>query len=187
MPQHLTERISLILEENRAVLSHVEHEPIEQLIEAIVKAEHVFIFGQGRTGHISRFFAVRLMHLGLTVHFVGETTTPPITSRDLCIVNSGTGETRFVYHVAVAAKKAGATLATITAHPQARIGRLADICICVPAPTKGEPFGPSASQQPAGSLFEQTTMLILEATVLMLVDRLEMSPSSMLERHANIE
>jgi len=187
VPSRLTERIDLILDENRAVLSQMERAPIQKLIDAIVQAEQVFVYGQGRTGHVSRAFAVRLMHLGLRVHFVGETTTPPITPRDLCILNSGTGETRFVYHVAVAAKEAGARLATITAHPQARIGRLADIVVHVPAPTKGQSFGPSASRQPAGSLFEQASMIILEAIVLMLIDRLEASPSSMLERHANIE
>jgi 6-phospho-3-hexuloisomerase len=127
------------------------------------------------------------MHLGLTVHFVGDTTTPPITPRDLCLVNSGTGETRFAYHVAAAAKEAGARVATITAHPHARIARMADIVVHVPAPTKGEVFGPRASRQPAGSLFEQACFVILEAIVLMLLDRLEVSPSSMLKRHANIE
>ena len=187
MPQRLHERIALILDETREVLDKVAPEPIEELIEAIVKAEQIFLYGQGRTGHLTRALGVRLMHLGLRTHFVAETTTPPITDRDLCIVNSGTGETRFVYHVAVAAKKAGARVATLTAHPPARIGRLADIIVHIPAPTKGQTFGPSASRQPAGSLFEQTSMIIMEAIVLMLIDRLERTPRFMLERHTNIE
>ena len=187
MPQRLQQRIELIQSELADVLKRVEPGPIEALIDAICSAEQVFLYGQGRTGFVSRAFAVRLMHLGMNVHFVGETTTAPITQRDLCIVNSGTGETRFCYHVAVAAKEAGATLATLTAHPPARIGRMADIVILIPAPTKGQAFGPAASRQPAGSLFEQAAMMILETIVLMLIDRLGRSPSSMLERHTNIE
>ena len=187
MPRHLRERINLILDEIQDVVGRVEPEPIEELIEAIVSSEQVFVYGQGRTGFISRAFAVRLMHLGLRVYFVGETTTPPITERDLCIVNSGTGETRFAYHVAVAAKEANARLATLTAHPSARIGQLADLVVPIPAPTKGQAFGPSASRQPAGSLFEQTAMIILESIVLMLIDRLDLTPTSMLGRHTNIE
>jgi len=187
LPHRLKERIQLILDEIQDVLDRVPPKPIEELVEAICKAEKIFLYGQGRTGHVTRSFAVRLMHLGLKVHFVGETTTPPISSRDLCIVNSGTGETRFVYHVAVAAKEAGACLATITSRPTARIGALADIVAEIPAPTKGQPFGPSASRQPAGSLFEQTAMIIMEAIVLMLIDRLGQTPLSLLQRHTNIE
>lgn len=187
MPRHLKQRIQLILGEMQDVLDHVDSKPIEELIDAICAAEKLFLFGQGRTGYITRAFAVRLMHMGLDTHFVGDTTAPPINDRDLCIVNSGTGETRFVYHVAAAAKEAGARVATLTAHPQARIGRMADIIVMIPAPTKGQTFGPSASRQPAGSLFEQAGLVIMEAVVLMLVDRLGLTQSSMLVRHTNIE
>jgi 6-phospho-3-hexuloisomerase len=145
------------------------------------------VYGQGRTGHVSRAFAVRLMHLGMNAHFVGETTTPPITRRDLCLVNSGTGRTRFVYHVAAAAKEAGAKLATITAHPEARIADMADIVVTIPAPTKGEVYHARGSRQPPGSLFEQATLLLLDAMVLALMDRLRITPRVLAKRHANIE
>lgn len=187
MPRILKERLRLILGEMQEVLEQVEPDPIERLLEAAVQAEQIFLYGQGRTGYVTRAFATRLMHMGFRAHFVGDTTAPPITPRDLCIVNSGTGETRFAYHVAVAAKESSAKVATLTAHPPARIGRLADIIVHIPAPTKGQIFGPSASRQPAGSLFEQASMIILDAIVLMLIDRLGLTQSSMLERHANIE
>ena len=169
------------------MLSRVRTEPIEQLLHAVCAAEQVFLYGQGRTGFITRAFALRLLHIGLRVHFVGETTTAPITDRDLCIVNSGTGETRFCYHVAMAAKESNARLATLTAHPGARIGEMSDIVVEIPAPTKGELFGPKASRQPAGSLFEQAAMILMDAMVLMLMDRLDLSQQSMIERHTNIE
>ena len=37
--------------------------------------------------------AMRLMHLGLTVHVVGETTAPAIRSNDLLLAASGSGTT----------------------------------------------------------------------------------------------
>ena len=131
-------RLQGIISELQSVLNEVDVRSVDKLARALLHARKIFIYGQGRTGHVSRAFAVRLMHLGMDVHFVGETTTPPITRRDLCLVNSGTGRTRFVYHVAAAAKEAGARLATITAHPEARIAAMADIVVAVPAPTKGE-------------------------------------------------
>ena len=180
-------RLLSILDELQAVLDEVDTLSVDRLIRALLRAEKIFLYGQGRTGHLSRAFAVRLMHLGMNAHFVGETTTPPITRRDLCIVNSGTGRTRFVYHVAAAAKKAGAKLATITAHPEARIAQMADIIVTIPAPTKGEVTGRQGSRQPPGSLFEQAALLLMDAMVLVLMDRLHLTARTLAKRHANIE
>lgn len=173
--------------ELHAVLGQLDTRPVEKLSRALIRAKRIFLYGQGRTGHITRAFAVRLMHLGLDAQFVGETTTPPITRHDLCLVNSGTGKTRFVYHVAAAAKKAGAKLATITAHPEARIAQMADIVVAVPAPTKGEFRGGKTTRQPPGSLFEQAALLVMEAIVMALMGRLRITARKLAERHANIE
>ena len=180
-------RLQSILDELQSVFEEVDPRDVDRLIRALLRAEKIFVYGQGRTGHVSRAFAVRLMHLGMDAHFVGETTTPRITRRDLCLVNSGTGQTRFVYHVAAAAKEAGARLATITAHPEARIGQMADIVVSIAAPTKGEINGHKPSRQPPGSLFEQATLLLMDAMVLVLMDRLHITARVLARRHANIE
>lgn len=180
-------RLQAIISELQSVLKEVDVRSVDELARALLGARKIFIYGQGRTGHVSRTFAVRLMHLGMDAHFVGETTTPPITRRDLCLVNSGTGQTRFVYHVAAAAKEAGARLATITAHPEARIAAMADIVVVIPAPTKGEVNRNRRTRQPAGSLFEQATMLLMDTLVLVLMKRLHLTPKKLARRHANIE
>lgn len=187
MTRILRNRLTLILDELRDVLGQVDPHQVDELVEALQKAEKIFVYGQGRTGHVSRAFAVRLMHLGLRAHFVGETTVPRISRQDLCLVNSGSGKTRFVYHVASVAREAGARVATITAHPESPIAEMADIVVAVPAPTKGELNKLSATRQPPGSLFEQATLLLLDATVLVLMDRLEITPRMLANRHANIE
>ena len=180
-------RLQGIISELQSVLNEVDVRSVDELARALLRARKIFIYGQGRTGHVSRAFAVRLMHMGMDVHFVGETTTPVITRRDLCLVNSGTGRTRFVYHVAEAAKEAGARLATITAHPEARIAAMADIVVHVPAPTKGEVNRNKITRQPPGALFEQATLLLMDTLVLVLMDRLHLTPKKLAKRHANIE
>lgn len=180
-------RVRTILSELNDVLAQIDPASVDRLIEALMKADSIFLYGQGRTGSMTRAFATRLMHLGMKVHFVGEITTPPITEKDLCLVNSGTGRTRFVYHVAAAAKKAGAALATLTAHPEARIAQMADHVVHVPAPTKGEISGPEGSSQPPGSLFEQAALILMDAMVLALMERLDLSAETLAKRHANIE
>jgi 6-phospho-3-hexuloisomerase len=123
----------------------------------------------------------------MNAHFIGDTTTPRISRRDLCLVNSGTGTTRFVQHVAAMAREAGAKVATITAHPEARIGQMAQIVVTVPAPTKGESRGRRHSRQPPGSLFEQAALLLMDSMVLVLMERMRITPGMLARRHANIE
>jgi 6-phospho-3-hexuloisomerase len=183
----VSEKMSLIVGEVADVLRQVDGKPVQDLADRILGAEQIFLYGQGRTGFVTRAFAVRLMHLGLKVHFVGDTTTPRITPRDLCLVNSGTGATRFSWHVIEAAREAGASTATITAHPDSRIGRVANLVVKIPAPTKGMEFDSRASRQPAGSLFEQALLVLLEAVVLILMERLGDTSRDISKRHANIE
>jgi len=183
----LHERMRMILNEIDGVLSQVDEEAVRELVDEICKARRVFVFGQGRSGYVTRAFAVRLMHLGIDAYVVGDTTTPSITSADLCLINSGTGETRFSYHVVVEAREAGAKTATITAHPEARIGQFADIVVKLPAPTRGEKPGEVGSRQLPGSLFEQAMFVLLDAVVLFLMERFGQSTEHLLARHANIE
>ena len=62
-------------------------------IEAIRGADRIFVFGEGRSGLALRMAAMRLVHLGLNVHVVGDATTPAIVPGDILIVGSGSGET----------------------------------------------------------------------------------------------
>jgi 6-phospho-3-hexuloisomerase len=187
VPKKFAGRVHRILDELKEILVRVDPTAVDQLAQELMQANRIFLFGQGRTGFMTRAFASRLMHLGIQSHFVGETTVPAIAAGDLCLVNSGTGKTRFVYHVAAVAKEAGARLATITAHPEARIGRMADVVVAVPAPTKGESVGPSGSTQPPGSLFEQAALLLMDAVVMAIMERLDISAATLAARHANIE
>src|ERR1700680_4094632 len=61
------------------------------LVDAIVAAKRIAIYGAGREGLQMDGFAMRLFHLGLDVHVVGDMTVPPLGAGDLLFVSSGPG------------------------------------------------------------------------------------------------
>jgi 6-phospho-3-hexuloisomerase len=161
---------------------------LEALADAVLGARRIFVAGMGRAGFVARAFALRLMHLGLTVYFVGEPTTPAIGKGDLLVVNSGSGETASLVVNARRAKGFGAKLATTTIHPEASIGSLADVVVPIPGATpKSELADTAGSIQPMGSLFEQAVLILLDACILSCMDALGETAESMRLRHANLE
>ena len=61
---------------------------LNYLVDRIIKAKKIFVFGVGRSGYIGRCFAMRLMHLGFKSYFVGETSTPSYEKDDLLILST---------------------------------------------------------------------------------------------------
>ena len=133
-----------------------------------------------------RAAAMRLMHLGLQVYIVGDTTTPAINQEDLLIAASGSGTTSGIVRAAEKAVSIGAKLVTLTADPNAALAKLADHVVYIPAAGKEE-HGSGKSAQYAGSLFEQFLMLLLDA-VFQSLWKLDGTPAAALyQRHANLE
>ena len=166
----------------------IRQEELEGFADQIQKAKRVFVAGAGRSGFVARAFSNRLMHLGLTVYFVGEPTTPSIREGDLLVIASGSGETGSLKVMAQKAKKQGASLATITIFPQASIGSLADAVIAVPGSTpKSELADTAVSVQPMGNAFEQMLWLICDTVVIILMKRLGRTEEEMFALHANLE
>ena len=166
----------------------IRQKELEGFADQIQKAKRVFVAGAGRSGFVARAFSNRLMHLGLTVYFVGEPTTPSIQEGDLLVIASGSGETGSLKVMAQKAKKQGASLATITIFPQASIGSLADAVIAVPGSTpKSELADTAVSVQPMGNAFEQMLWLICDTVVIILMKRLGRTEEEMFALHANLE
>lgn len=136
-----------------------------------------------------RACAMRLMQLGLTVYVPGEVVTPSIQKGDLLIVASGSGETATVALMAKKAKAIGAELALITIVPDSTIGRLADLVIPVDAASTKVAENKKASVQLGGSLFEIGVLLLLEAVVMLVVDKKQIADPNrlLMENHANLE
>ena len=155
-----------------------------RVLDAIVKADQVFLTGQGRTGLIARAFAMRLMHLGLKSFVVGDATAPAIGPQDLLVACSGSGQTRLTLTIAEQAKRLGARVVAIVGQPQCPLAEVADITAAI-----GDlpPEGAAARLLPLASVFELALFIYAEVLQVRLMRRLGVTESEMHARHANLE
>jgi 6-phospho-3-hexuloisomerase len=177
------ELVQAIADEIGEALRQTDATQTAQLVEAILAAKRVFLAGVGRSGLMGQAFAMRLVHVGLRAHVVGEATTPAIDEGDLLIAPSGSGQTRTTHAVAEAASARGASVAVITAHPGGPVPRLADLVVHLHTPVTSD----DASIQPPGSLFEQALLVYLDAVVMQLMQRLGTTVERMRARHTKLE
>lgn len=168
------------------LVSRVAGEPCDDLCRAILAAKRVFLTGQGRSGLIMRMAAVRLMQVGLTVHVVGDATTPPIQAGDLLIITSASGETPSPRNQAERAAAAGAAIAVLTACPTSSLGKLANVVIHIPGETTKVNLT-TESRMPLATTLEQATLVVLDAVVARLAELTGQTQASMMARHANLE
>lgn len=159
---------------------------LEELARLIEDAERIFVVGAGRSGLALKMTAMRLMHLGKTTYVVGETTTPAIAPGDVLLAASGSGTTGSILRAAQKAKEAGAQVASVTIAPQSTLGELSDAVAAVPAAEKLDRSGASSAQY-AGSLFEQTVVLLGDALFHTLWQRSGLSGEDLWPRHTNLE
>ena len=175
-------------EVDRAVRSVVETDPagLAAVADLVADAERVFVHGAGRSGLALRMTAMRLMHLGLTVHVVGEVTAPAIREGDVLLTASGSGTTGGIVGAARSAVDAGARVAAVTTDDSSPLAEIATAVLIVPAADKLDRSG-SASAQYAGGLFEQVVVLVGDALFHALWQRSGQSADDMWPRHANLE
>jgi 6-phospho-3-hexuloisomerase len=181
-----TPTTSMILGELERALRQVSETQVSAAIEALLAAPRIFVTGAGRSGLAIKMIAMRLMHLGLQVHVVGETTTPAITSGDLLLVASGSGTTAGAVRAAETAKRVGANTLLLTTAPASRLGDLARWIVEIPAATKQD-HGGSISRQYAGALFEQAVLLTMDAAFQQMWQSSAATAEELYTRHANIE
>lgn len=165
-----------LLEATAKCLEAIEGASAADFRQRIQVARQVFVAGAGRTGYIARCFAMRLMHLGLPVHVVGEATAPAPTHQDLLLLFSGTGETLSTCEVASRAADRHVPMSAVTANPDSRLARTAGSSLVIPA-VEGGRF-------PLGTLFESALFGFLDATVLALKDEMRVRDDEMSARHA---
>lgn len=178
--------LDLVLEENLNLAKKIDTENLIPLVNSIRHSERIFLIAAGRSGFALRSAAMRLMHLGLTVYFVGDTTTPAIKKDDLLIVASGSGTTASMVRAAERAVSVGAKVVAITTAPESELAKLAFHTVNIPAAGKQD-FESGKSKQYAGSLFEQFLFLLMDV-VFQSLWKMDGTPAEVLwERHANLE
>ncbi|MDQ0618276.1 6-phospho-3-hexuloisomerase [Arthrobacter globiformis] len=178
--------LSLIRDEIAATAAGIDQRQLAALTAHIGLADRIFVAGAGRSGLILRTAAMRLMHLGHTVHVVGDTTTPAIASGDLLLVASGSGTTSGVVKASETAARAGARIAAFTTNPESPLAALTDALVIIPAAQKTD-HGSSLSRQYSGSLFEQTLFIATESVFQTLWNNTNEPAEQLWLRHANLE
>lgn len=183
--------LDLSLARLAAVFAGLDREAAARLIGSFLAAKSVFVAGAGRSGLAARCFAMRLTQLGMSVHVAGDTVAPAITAGDVLLALSGSGGTASTTLLAERAIAFGADVAAVTANPSGRIARMAKWIVVLPvdAAPGGNADGPGGplSPQPLASLFEQASLLFLDALSGELMLRLGMNETEMRSRHANLE
>ncbi|PWJ54470.1 6-phospho-3-hexuloisomerase [Dyadobacter jejuensis] len=182
----IQQNLKQILAENNDLVEALGYSDLGSLVRNIREANSIFLLAAGRSGLSMRAVAMRLMHLGLRVYFVGETTTPAIQEGDLLWAASGSGTTGAIVRAAEKARRVGARVVAITTNTESTLASLAHLHVLLPAAEKQD-HGGERSKQYAGSLFEQALLLIGDA-IFMELWKLDGSPAEILwERHANME
>ncbi|AKD04949.1 6-phospho-3-hexuloisomerase [Pontibacter korlensis] len=182
----LKSNFALILEENRKLADKIAYSEVAKIIPFIQDAERIFIVGAGRSGLSLHSAAMRLMHLGLSVFVVGETTTPAIRKGDLLLAASGSGTTSSIVKAAEKAVSSGAKVVALSTTANSPLATLAAHVAVVPAAQKQD-HGTTVSEQYAGSLFEQAILLLTDA-IFQTLWGIDKTPAEELwKRHANLE
>ncbi len=168
----------------------IKDSDVIKLINLILKIKEenkmVFVYGAGRSGFIGRCFAQRLMHIGIKSCFVSDAVTHKYTKNDLLILISGSGQTTSPVAIAQKAKEIGGKIALLTGNVNSTIGNISDCIIKIQGKSKDK----AISQQtlaPYTSLFDISTLSVLDSIGGTLMKILGMSEEDIDKRHASIE
>ncbi|NLI74442.1 MAG: SIS domain-containing protein [Euryarchaeota archaeon] len=161
-------------------LSTIDPTSLDDAVSSILDAETVFIYGVGRSGLIGQAFAVRLVQLGIDVHFVGDMTTPIVSREDVVIIVSNTGETMSAVQSANIVRRVGAKVISITGNPNSKLGHAANIILELSS-TKDEYRKKYA---PLGTIFEGAALVLFDSMVSILMEKTGQNETSLRRRHA---
>ncbi len=151
----------------------------ERLIDSIIGARTVFIYGSGRSGLVGQLFAVRLVQIGMDVHFVGDMTTPIIGKEDLTILISNTGETMSAVQTANIARRIGSEVICVTGNPSSKLAHASSLVIEVRHDGKEDP-----EYAPLGTVFEDAVSIFFDSIIPCIMKKKGITESDMRKRHA---
>jgi 6-phospho-3-hexuloisomerase len=184
---HLRRLAEGALEEVGAVFAALTSATADTLLAELQGARRIALYGVGREGLMMRAFAMRLYHLGLDAHVVGDMATPPVGEGDLLVLSAGPGQFSTVLALQDVAKRAGARTVVVTAQPAGEAARRADAIVHLPAQTMADDLAERPSILPMGSLYETAQLVFFELVVILLSERRGETSATMRERHTNLE
>lgn len=188
--------IDAIINNIESAKDNLSEKEIDDFLNVLVASNNVFLIGAGRSGLAAKAFAMRLMHLGISVYVVGETISPAIEKGDCIIAISGSGETNTIISAVKIAKDRGCKILSLTSYGESTLGKLSDTYILVKGRTKidenkdyiGRQIGGNySSLTPLGTLFELTSLIFLDGLISELMYRLGKTEKDLKERHTVLE
>ncbi|TNC21320.1 6-phospho-3-hexuloisomerase [Amycolatopsis alkalitolerans] len=185
-PGHFSDATRAVVEEVDKVGAGVHSPAWVRAGALLLRASKVFTVGTGRSGLALQMAAMRFMHLGLATHVVGEVTAPAIGPGDVLVAASGSGSTARVVRAAQTARDQGADVIALTTAPDSVLAKAATELLVIPAADKQD-FDGTASVQYAGSLFEQSVLLITDALFHTLWQTSGTQARQLWRLHANLE
>ncbi len=159
---------------------------VDLLCEEILGADRVFLYGVGREGLMVRALCMRLAHLGIAAHMVGDMTTPAVGDSDLLLLSAGPGRFETVAALQQIATGAGARTLVITAQPVGDVPKVADAVIHLPAQTMADDLS-APGALPMGSAFEIAQLIVFDLASIRLRESTGQTPEQMRDRHTNLE
>ena len=163
----------------------------ERLCDELLQAKRIATYGVGREGLMMRALCMRLMHLGLDAHVVGDMTTPHLGRGDLLVVSAGPGTFSTVNALLGVAREAGARTAVVTAQPDGPAPRSADAVIQIRAQTMADDLPGmdrgGSSVLPMGSLYEAAMLIFFDIVSILVRERTGQTMENMRGRHTNLE
>ena len=174
-----TESLDHLLARIRDAVCSVDEAKQEMLIDSLLEAKTVFIYGSGRSGLVGQLFAVRLVQMGLDVHFVGDMTTPIIGKEDLTLLISNTGETMSAVQTANIARRIGSKVICVTGNPSSKLAHASNIVIEVKHDKTDDP-----KYAPLGTVFEDAVSIFFDSLVPCIMKKKGITENDMRKRHA---
>jgi len=174
------EKISILVD--KAIILDL----LNLILDTHKNGNRIFVYGAGRSGFIGRCFAQRLMHLGIKSCFISDAVTPQYTEKDLLIIIIGSIETTSSVAMALKSNKSRVKLALFTANPNSIIVKISNITIEIKGKSKDVAIS-EESLAPYTSLFDISTLSVLDSICGTLMFQLEITEADIDKRHATLE
>ncbi len=139
-----------VLKEEAACLENAANDLNEEFVNAVEAIlaclGRVIVSGVGKSGHVGRKIAATFASTGTPAFFVhaaeaGHGDLGMITSKDIVIVISNSGESEEVINIASFSKRFGAFVIGMTSNPLSRVAKLCDRHLHTKVETEACPLG----------------------------------------------
>ncbi|HYM40861.1 MAG TPA: SIS domain-containing protein [Thermoplasmata archaeon] len=175
-----SEAYAFLVENLSRALGADRSKEIDETVDIVVSAKHVFVYGVGRSGLAARAFAMRLVQLGIDCYFIGETITPVVRDGDAVLIVSNTGTTMSANQVANIARRVGAKVVSVTGVRGSKLSHASNVVLLLQLNGGTE----QSRLAPLGTLFEDACLILLDGIVAQVMERLGQTEADMRARHA---